>query len=181
MMRIVLLTRRVVSISASLLLMGALAGCAAPVIVTSPDTFDVPDDAARHLRAGGIVALKNAYQDETKVKIWTYSDSGWIGDLRQYTDTAITMLGREMQKKGVSLDPNAGKTITMRVFDVSASPGWVIESSLTLEARYGDGTKSTITTKNTSPSDAWRSVDGSLMFAVSRLLSDEKFLEYVNN
>ena len=162
------------------LLVGMLASCVS-TIDSDPDTFNVPADAAKHLRAGGNVALNNAYQAETKVKIWTYSDTGWFGDLKQYTDTAITMLGREMQKKSVAVDPNAAKTVTLRVYDVSASPGWVIESVLTLEARYGDGTKSTITTKNSSPSDAWRAVDGSLMFAVSRLLGDDKFLAYVNN
>lgn len=162
------------------LLVVVLTGCAAPIIVTNPDTFKVPAGAAKYLRAGGNVALNNAYQAETKVKIWTYSDTGWFGDLKQYTDTAITMLGREMQKKSVAVDPKAAKTITLRVYDVSASPGWVIESHLTLEARYGDGTRSTITTKNSSPSDAWRSVDGSLMFAVSQLLGDDKFVAYVN-
>lgn len=159
---------------------GMLAGCAPPVIETKPDTFNVPADSAKGLQAGGNVALNNAYPAETKVKIYTLGDSGWFADLKQYTDTAITMLGAEMKKKGVIVDPKAPKTVTLRVYDVSASPGWVISSVLTLEARYGDGTMSTITTKNSSPSDAWRSVDGSLMFAVARLLGDEKFLAYVN-
>lgn len=165
---------------ALVLLVGMLVGCAAPTIETDPDTFDVPEDAAKHLRAGGNVALTNAYSAETKVKIWTMGDSGWFGDLKQYTDTAITMLGREMQKKGVTVDPKAAKTVTLKVRDVSASPGWTIESNLTLEAQYGDGTKSVITTRNSSPSDAWRSVSGSLMYAVTQLLSDKKFVEYVN-
>ncbi len=162
------------------LLVGVLAGCAT-TIVSDPDTFNVPADAAKHLRAGGNVALNNAYQAETKVKIFTYGNSSWSGDLKQYTDTAITMLGREMQKKSVAVDPKAAKTVTLRVYDVSATHGWVIETVLTLEAQYGDGTKSTIKSENSSPSDAWRAVDGSLMIAVSRLLGDDKFLAYVNN
>ena len=162
------------------LLVGALAGCAPPVIKTNPDTFEVPRDATKYLHEGGTVALNNAYPAETKVKIWVYGDSGWFGDMKQYTDTAITMLGREMQKRSIAVDPKAQKTVTLRVYDVSASPGWVIHSSLTLEALYGDGTKSMIMTKNSSPSDAWRSVDGSLMYAVTQLLSDDRFVAYVN-
>jgi len=100
--------------------------------------------------------------------------------MKQYTDTAITMLGKEMQKRSVTIDPKATKTVVLRVYDVSASPGWVINSSVTLEAVYGDGTKSTVITTNSSPSDAWRSVDGSLMFAVTRLLGDDQFVAYVN-
>jgi hypothetical protein len=162
------------------LVVGGLAGCAPPVIHTSPDTFNVPADAARHLRSDTNVALKNAYPAETKVKIFTMGESGWFADMKQYTDTAVTMLGREMQKKGVAIDPKSPKTVTLKVYDVSASPGWVIHSSLTLEAVYGDGTKSTVRTENSSPSDAWRSVDGSLMFAVTRLLGDDQFVAYVN-
>ncbi len=162
------------------LLLGTLGGCAPPVIHTSHDTFNVPADAGKKLRAGGTVALNNAYPAETKVKIFTMGDSGWFADLRQYTETAITMLDREMKKRGVAVDPQAAKSVKLRVYDVSASPGWVINSQLTLEALYGDGTKSTIRTENSSPSDAWRSVDGSLMFAVSRLLGDDQFVAYVN-
>ena len=163
------------------LLVGVLAGCAAPIIVTSPDTFNVPAGAAKHLRAGGNVALNNAYQAETKVKIWTYSDTGWFGDLKQYTDTAITMLGREMQKKSVAVDPKAAKTVTLRVYDLSASAPWHLRFVLILEAQYGDGTKSTIKSENRSPWTVWSAVDGSLMVAVFRLLGDDKFLAYVNN
>lgn len=161
-------------------LLGALAGCAPPVINTKPDTFNVPADAAKYLHAGAPVALKNAYPSETKVKIFTMGESGWIADLKQYTDTAIIMLGREMAKKDVVIEPQAAKTITLKVYDVSASPGWVIKSYMTLEATYGDGTKSMVMAENSSPSDAWRSVDGSLMFAVTRLLGDDKFIAYVN-
>jgi hypothetical protein len=159
---------------------GLLAGCAPPLINTSPDTFNVPADAAKYLHEGGTVALKNAYPSETKVKIWTYGETGWFADMKQYTDTAITMLAKEMQKRSVTVDPKATKTVVLRVYDVSASPGWVINSSVTLEAVYGDGTKSMIITTNSSPSDAWRSVDGSLMFAVTRLLGDDRFVAYVN-
>ena len=173
-------SRRITRVVVALLL-GALAGCAPPVINSNPDTFNVPADAAKYLHAGGPVALKNAYPSETKVKIWTNGDMNWFGDLKQYTDTVMTMMSREMAKKSVVVQTGAPKTVTLKVYDVGATPGfWVIPSHVTLEAAYGDGTKSTIMAENSSPSDAWRSVDGSLMFAVTRLLGDEKFIAYVN-
>jgi hypothetical protein len=162
------------------LLVGVLAGCTT-TIVSNPDTFDVPADAAKHLHAGGSIALNNAYPLELPKQIWTDGSSRWMGDLKQYTDTAITMLGKELKKKSIAVDPKAAKTVVLRVHGVRASHGWTIGAVLTLEAQYGDGTKSTITTKNNSPADAWRAVDGALMFAVSGLLSDDKFLAYVNN
>ena len=144
------------------LLFGGLAGCAAPVIQTKPDTFNVPADFGNKLRAGGSVALINSYPAESKVRIWVYGDSGWFGDLRQFTDTAMTMIERELRKRSVTADSTAAKSVTLRVYDVSASPGWVIKAELTLEAQYGDGTKSTIRTTESSSrsSKAGRSVTG---------------------
>jgi hypothetical protein len=164
------------------LLVGVLAGCAR-TIVSDPDTFNVPADAAKHLRAGGNVALNNAYQAETKVTFYRAGNASWVADLKQYTDTAITMLGREMQKKSVAVDPKAAKTVTLRVYGLSAfgQSAFGRGAVLILEAQYGDGTKSTIKSQGTSQWTAGGMVDHSLMIAVSRLLDSYKFQAYVNN
>ena len=171
--------RRRFSYALAGLLWTGLTGCGPILVASNPDTFAVPQDAAALLRGGQSVALNNAYTEETQVKIYA-GGAGWLADLKQYTETAMAMLGKEMQKKGIAVAPQSAKSVTLRVYDVQASPGWVIRSSVTLEAQYGDGTKSTIRTENSSPSDAWRAVDGAIMFAVTRLLRDEQFLAYVN-
>lgn len=175
----VFLGNRWICFAFSGLLLAALTGCGPLIIKSNPSTFSVPADAAAQLVKQQSVALNNAYKAETQVRIFT-GTRDWQGDLQQYTDTAITLLGREMTKKGTDLSPQSAKTITLRVRDVQASPGWVIRSVLVLEAQYGDGTISTIASENTSPSDAWRAVDGAIMRAVSQLLRDDKFLAYVN-
>jgi len=162
------------------LLFAVLTGCGPLIVKSNPSTFSVPADAAAQLvKQQQSVALNNAYKTETQVGIYS-GTRDWQGDLQQYTETAITLLGREMTKKGTDLSPQSAKTITLRVRDVHANPGWVIRSDLVLEAQYGDGTNSTIASENTSPSDAWRAVDGAIMRAVSQLLRDDKFLAYVN-
>jgi len=163
------------------LLLAALAGCGPVIIASRPETFSVPPEAAAQLRGPQNVALSNAYKAKTEATIYSVRDQpGWIGDLQQYTDTAMVMLGKEMGRKAVTVVPQAAKSVTLRVYDVQGTPGWTIRATLALEAQYGDGTRSTIRTENSSPSDAWRAVDGAIMFAVSRLLRDEQFLAYVN-
>lgn len=158
----------------------AIAGCAPLTIETNPDTFQVPAGTASQLRGPQTVALNNSYAAETRVAIYQGAAT-WNADLKQYTDTAITMLGREMGKQGIKLESGAAKTVKLRVQNVQAGPsGWVISASLELEAEYADGTKSLIRTQNNSPSDAWRAVSGALMFAVGRLLIDPAFVAYVN-
>jgi hypothetical protein len=163
-------------LAASLL---AAAACGPLTVQSDPDTFAVPAGTASQLRGPQTVALGNAYAAETRVTIYPGGPT-WNADLKQYTDTAITMLGREMDKQGIKVASPAAKSVKLRVLNVQASPGWVIRSSLEMEAEYGDGTKSMLRTENSSPSDAWRAVNGALMYAVARLLVDEAFLAYVN-
>ncbi len=89
-----------------------------------------------------------------------------------------------MTGKGIDLSPQAAKSVTLRVLDVRGNlipyplhPEAV--TSLVLEAQYGDGTKSVVATDNDSPGGISRAVSGAIMFAVTRLLRDEKFLAYV--
>jgi hypothetical protein len=164
----------------ALALLLAATGCAPLVVDTNPDTFPVQSAAASGVRGQQSISLVNAYQAEQKVVIFPGGPT-WVADMKQHTDTAITMLGRAMSGRGVKMGSPAEKTVTLRVTNVQAAPrGFVIGSSLVLEAEYGDGTKSQIQTQNSSPSDAWRAVNGALTFAVNRLLNDNQFLAYVN-
>ena len=198
------------------LLLGALAGCA-NFIATNADTFDLPADAGKNLRAGGTVALRNVYQAETKTAIWheiIYNRQPTpiaFADLRQYTGTAITMLTRQMNKKSVIVEPQGSRTVTLKVYDVTLGTRkrpyqvqsnpvlWIVEvplalianaediskhatfySALRLEAVYGDGTRSTITSTNGSNWTAARAMDAAMMVGISLLLEDEAFVAYIN-
>lgn len=158
----------------------AITGCAPITVDTNPDTFAVPKGAASQVRGQQSIALKNVYQKPTVEQIFP-GGATWVADLKQYTDSAITMLGKEMTNVGVKIESPAAKSITLRVHSVQAAPKFfTIQSSLVLEAVYGDGTKSSIRTENSSPATAYRAVSGALTFAVQRLLYDEQFLAYVN-
>ena len=198
------------------LLLGALAGCA-NFIATNADTFDLPADAGKNLRAGGTVALRNVYQAETKTAIWheiiynRQSTPIAFANLKQYTETAITMLTRQMNKKSVIVEPQGSRTVTLKVYDVTSGTRkrpyqvqsnpvlWIVEvplalianaediskhatfySALRLEAVYGDGTRSTITTTNGSNWSAARAMDAAMMVGISLLLEDEAFVAYIN-
>jgi hypothetical protein len=161
-------------------LLAALAGCGPLMIQSDPNTFAVAPEAGAQLRGPQSISLNNSYNVQTQVQIF---DGGrtWQADLKQYTETAIAILDREMTKKSISNTAAAAKSMTLRVRDVHANlGGWVIRASLVLDAEYGDGTKSTIETSNSSPGTAWRAVDGAIMFAVTRLLRDDQFLAYLN-
>lgn len=168
---------RISGILLSLAALGVAAGCTVHVH-SNPDAFEVPLEAPLKLRGGQTIDLANAYRVPTKSMIYSGGPS-WEGDLQQYTNSAIALLGREMQKTGVSVGPSR-KSVVLRVHSVEAAPGfWLIGSKLVLDAEYSDGTKSSILAEDNAGS-AFRAVDGALVIAVAKLLVDARFQGFVN-
>lgn len=162
----------------ALLLVCVTFGCAPIQIESNPDAFPVPLAAAPQLRGQQSIDLVNAYKVATEARIFL-GGPGWVADLRQYTQSAITLLARELRKGSVTVEP-AAKSIVLRVHSVQAAPGaFLIPAALVLDAEYGNGTKSSIAEQDNA-SSAWRAVDGALVRAIARLLTDEGFLAYVN-
>lgn len=163
---------------------GALAGCAIDV-PTDPQTFNLEPASMSQLRESQqAVALKNGYQSENKQQ-FKVGPHTWIVDARGLTDTAIAMLGRGLEKRGLKPAPQAEKTVTLRVVAHSASvqsyPGFAqTRVRVALDALCGDGTRVLTNADNMSPSGAQRAFDGAVLFALNRLLADEKFLAYMN-
>ena len=169
--------------SACALLM-TLGGCTG-TIQSNPTTFSVLEGAAPALRGQQRIALKNAYKAETIVTVQQVRGSTALADLKQYTDTAISMLERQMTKDGITIDATATKSITLRVRDMTVTTTMypfvaVMNSSLTLEARLGEGTTTAFRTESSSAGGPARAFDGAVVLAVTSLLNDKEFQAYVN-
>ena len=160
----------------------ALLSACTMTATSDPETFSVRDNT-KPLKPT-TVALVNAYAAETKVKIFEGKGSTLNADLRQVTDSAIQVLRRHFEKNGIKVVPQAGKTVTLSVQNVTETlrgGGYGgIHMQLALEARYANGTSSLVAAENTSPADAGRVLDGALLFAITKLLNDERFVAYVN-
>lgn len=170
----------------ALALAGALSACGTVTVVTDPGAYSVPASAYSP-RAGQSIALLNAYsQDTTKL----IADRIQV-DLRQVTDTAIHMMRRHLERKGVNVDPNAPKKVTLKIVNANMyymaipfAERW--RTNLDLEATFGDGTGASVRGENSAPAAfrgqvvLQRSVEGATMFAVSDMLRDKRFQAYAN-
>lgn len=164
--------------AAALSLLSVTFGCAPLQITSNPDAFPVPLGSPLSLRGNPSVELLNAYKAQTQVKIFLGGPT-WEADLRQYTQSAITLLGRELRNSGATIAPS-GKTVVLRVHNVQAAPGaFLIPGSLVLDAEYGDGTRSSVAEQDNA-SSAWRAVDGAMVRAVATLLVDARFQAHLN-
>jgi len=166
------------------LMLGAtLSGCFPIAVTADPDRYSVRGETAL-LRATQ-VALVNRYPEEKKVPVLHIESggvySGFEVDLQQVTNAAIKMMGRHLVKNGVAIQQEAPKKIAVSVTTVSAeldAGGTLMR--VKLEVQLGDGTGVTVSSDNSSSWSAGRALDGALLFAVTSLLNDLRFVDYVN-
>ena len=167
-------------------LAAVLSACGTVTVVTDPGAYSVPANAAAP-REGKSVALLNAYSTDPMTLI---SDRIQV-DLRQVTDTAIHMMRRHLEKKGVTVDPNASTKVTLKIVNANMyymaipfAERW--RTNLDLEATFGDGTSTSVRAENSAPVAfrgqvvLQRSVEGATMYAVSDMLRDKRFQAYTN-
>ena len=106
-------------------------------------------------------------------------------DQEQFTDTAIAMLGRALEKQGVKVAPSADKVVTLRVRVLGAGlrayPFVAVSSArVGLEANLAGGGEFYVESENGSPGGASRAFDGAVLFTLNQLLEDPKFAAYLN-
>lgn len=176
------ITNRRWSVLLVLPLAALLSACTLP-LSTSPDTFHVAPAALAHLPRTKAVMVENGYTAEApypfKVEMHT-----WVVDQRQITETAAIMLRRALEKQGLAAGPG-GKTVTLRVQQPSAYVRMLpfvtqTFATLTLDAEFGDGTRTSLRADNQSPMSGPRAFEGAVLFALNKLVNDERFIAYMN-
>jgi hypothetical protein len=95
------------------------------------------------------------------------------------------MLWRALEKQGLAITSQSGKTVTLKVYQPNALMQVYIGFANTyarvaLDAEFGDGTRTTVLGENRSPAGAPRAFDGAVLFALNKLIVDEKFVAYLN-
>ena len=164
------------------LLVSVLSACTVPVD-TSPDTFSVPPQSLMHLAGMKGVALENAYQADAPEEI-RIGQVTWVVDRKKMTDTAIVMLRRALDNQGAPVAKEAGRAVTLRVHAPSAVvvtyPFFAqTTAGLMLDAEFGDGTRTSVFAENRSPMSGPRAFEGAILFALNKLLVDEKLVAYM--
>lgn len=164
--------------------MGALLAACTANITASPDTFNLEQERVSHLRRPQVVQLTNAHSGELKQQL-RLNKSTWVFDQKQLTETAIAMLGRALEKHGVSNAPGAPKSVQLnaQVLGVGMrviAPYTDTRIRMRLNALFGDGTTTAVQVEGDSPWGADRAASAAVLFALNQLLVDEKFIAYMN-
>jgi hypothetical protein len=157
-----------------------LLGACTVAVPTKPDNYDIAPKATAHLRSPQSVSLVNGYDAESNVQFRLRGGGTLVFERRQLTQTAIAMLTRALEKQGISVTPQAPKTITLQV----QPQGLVFQyfrytGRITLVARLGDAGEVHIPQENLSPMGWTNAFDGAVLFALNDLLEHENFVAYM--
>ena len=154
-----------------------LGGCSLN-IATKPDAYPFPSEQVFDIRSNIAVNIENFY---TNPKVVEIGDRVFC-DLQQFTGTALTMVQRELQIKGVKISPNTGKTVVLKMI----YPRWIYGSframtvHITLQAILENGQVITIDAEYQTLGNAYRAFNGATLKAVTGLLRDKEFSAYLN-
>jgi hypothetical protein len=163
------------------LLAAGLNACGMMINVpTNPDNYNIEPKALAHLRAPQTVALKNAYPGEANASM-PIQHNTLVVEQHKLTETAIVMLRRALEKRGIATAEQAQKTITLRV----RAQGYRMQmfrwtGKVMLESQLGDGTTISYPNESLSPKGWENAFDGAVLFALNDLLADEQFVAYMN-
>jgi hypothetical protein len=151
-------------------------------IPSDPTRYDLEASALSSIRAPGPVALSNSYPEEANANVvFKLRGNTLVFDQKRLTDTALAMLARAMEKQNIAIAADATKTVALRVrvtgyrFQVFRWTGRII-----LEARFGDGTSTSIPSDNLSGVGFDQAFDGAVLLALKDLAEDEGFVAYMN-
>lgn len=163
----------------------ALAGCAV-TIATDPNRFNVEPQQLPNLHRPQAVTLKNAVKEDARpLVLKPAAGVSWTIDQRKLTDTAVAMLGRALEKNGVTVPPQADKEIALGVRVRNVHNRRVPFAMLTsvrvaIYVVFGDGTKTYVEGDYTK-SNFEVAFDGAVQDALNHLVTDEKFVAYLNH
>ena len=145
---------------------------------TNPDGVEVGPVAVSGLPARAVTFL-NGYAAESELR-FSMPPHTLIVEPKHMTDTAIEALRRGFAKHLPPKGKAAPKRITLRVTSPRSAghyphPGL----ALSLEAVFGDGTRTLVNGQGVSARGANRAFEAALQNAINQLLSDPRFVAYM--
>jgi hypothetical protein len=169
---------RFIGIAVCLLMAG---GCTARYLVV-PAGVEVSSGLVNRFEGGPPLEVVNSQTDCKPVKIGSASDIDFYGVMHTWTQAVVDQLQKELNKRKISVVPQAEHRLRLRVvgakvFFGSRIGSGTVYSSLKLEVRFGN--QMAVFEGNDSAVKLDLAVGGAVSNAVAALLRDPNLLEFI--
>lgn len=152
-------------------------GCTTAVR-TNPNNIEIGSAAVSHLPARQ-VTLVNGHASESELR-FSMPPHTLIVELKQMTESAIAALRQALDKYRPATGKAAPKRITLRVISPRSAGAYPNPGvAVSLEAQFGDGTRTLVNGQGYSARGADRSFEVALQNGLNQLLSDQRFVAYM--
>ncbi len=161
------------------LIVALFSGCGSINFNAKP--YPIDPNIIPSIRGKNPITLINNQEDSNKFIIGNSVGKNFKGNLNQFTDVAIQTLQRELSNRGIIIESNAVKKISIAVrnvhFTIGLSSSCV--SKIVIETEDGINTE-----YEGYDSHSWMvqpAINGSLNHAIVNMLNDPKFIKYIEN
>jgi len=162
---------------AALVLALLASGCTSAVR-TNPNNIEIGSAAVSHLPPRP-VTLVNGHASENELR-FSMPPHTLIVEPKHMTDTAIEALRTGLDKYRPTKGKASPKRITLRVTSPRSAGAYPHPGvAISLEAQFGDGTRTLVNGQGYSARGANRSFEVAVQNALQQLLSDQRFVAYM--
>ena len=152
-------------------------GCTTAVR-TNPNNIEIGSAAVSHLPARP-VTLINGHATESELR-FSMGPSTLIVQPKQMTEATIEALRQGLDKYRPSKGKAGAKRITLRVTSLRSAGAYPNPGvAISIEAQFGDGTRTLVNGQGYSARGAERSFEVALQNGLNQLLSDQRFVAYM--
>jgi hypothetical protein len=143
----------------------------------SPTTYEMV--AIPAFSVSSSVSLINTRTSSEDALYLSSAGRKFYGNLTQWTDTAIAIAKRELEKRGAAIEPGATKSLGLAITSTHATEGfWGFSVFTNMEVKTGDGYTRTYRGEGSSPI-ATRAPDAAIMESVAAMFRDPKIMDYL--
>lgn len=164
------------------IVLAMVCGCAMTHVPKAPP---IAKGAIPEIQGKGTISLVNVQEDKTVKDLGRAGFGTLKGDLYSWTEEAIVLLGTEMEKAGLTVQPDGDKSIKVSVVDVKLGVSGidfvasVAKGNVLIKAETGDG----YVNEYSGQKNAMRppsACDKALTEAVMNILKDERIVTYLS-
>jgi hypothetical protein len=154
-----------------------LSGCTHHLI---PHPQDVNPERVPEINIRKPVTIENIQTSNEEILIGKTGGHTFNGNLQEWTDKAVDLLTKELEKRGAAVTGNSTKILKLAIMKAKLIQGaWRLNCTLTLKVETGDGYTNEFDVTNLSAGNHSRASGGAITLAVTDLLKDEKILKYL--
>lgn len=144
------------------------------------ETFKL--DPINEFEAPVNISIINAQTDDTD-RVYVSGIAGSdTGNLKSFTDTAVSIAKRELISRQASVLDGEKRRLALSITSIEGEVGFAVIRIITkLKVTTGSGYERVYVGDNRSPASSFRAADGAVMRAIAEMLRDPEIVKYITS